>query len=237
MTSLIYVWLIGSSTGLLTYLDGVRLKFKGSEMGAKRAGLIATIGAFGGILGVHYIQWSLKRLRVRKSEALQKGGTDCVPKRLYELEGVACGCGAMARILMDPESMPSITVSVFRLLLPPMTCTHLLAFQERTVVYHVFSGNGTCVQGDETHSIRAGETQVAWPGVVSYLVNDAWSGMNLEVLCTCEPALPRTSLKNMCEQYYATSSPVYSGVRAAVRGTGRVAAWITAKTGTMWSST
>ncbi len=129
MASLIYVGLIGSSAGLLTYLDRVRPQFKGSEMGAKRAGLIAAIGAFGGILVVHCVQWSRKRLRVRKTEALQKGGTGCVPKRLYELDNVECGCGAMARILVDPESMPSVSVSVFRLSLPPMICTHLLAFQ------------------------------------------------------------------------------------------------------------
>ncbi len=140
MLTLIYVGLIGSSAGLLTYLDRVRPQFKGSDLGAKRAGIIAAIGVFGGILGVHCIQWSRKKLRVRKTKALQKGGTGCVPKRLDKLDDVECGCGAMAKILVDPKSMPSVTVSVFRLLLPPMTCTHLFAFQVCCLMCVCYSG-------------------------------------------------------------------------------------------------
>ncbi len=140
MASLIYVGLISSSAGLLAYFDRVRPQFKGSEMGAKRIGLVAVIGALGGILGIRCIQWSRKRLRMRKTEALQKRGTDCVPKRLYELDDVECGCGAVARILVDPEIMPSVMVLVFRLSLPPMTCTHLLAFQVGCLMCVCYSG-------------------------------------------------------------------------------------------------
>ena len=94
--------------------------------------------------------------------------------------------GSEIRELMHPSVHGNRNQSLAEATVPPGAQTALHRHQITEEIYHITSGAGMMMLGDERFAVTVGDTICIAPGTPHCIVNTG--GVPLNILCACSPA-------------------------------------------------
>ena len=107
-------------------------------------------------------------------------------KTVYnEIQPYTSKDGALIRELMHPEVQGNSNQSLAEAMIAPGTATSVHLHKRGEEIYHVTTGKGQMILGDETFEVAMGDTVCIPPGTLHRLENTGKEP--LKVLCCCAP--------------------------------------------------
>lgn len=94
--------------------------------------------------------------------------------------------GSEIRELMHPSQHPVQRQSLAEATVLPGEATQLHRHRESEEIYHVLTGHGLMIMGNECFDVRIGDTVLIPPGMPHRMANAG--GEPLRFLCACSPA-------------------------------------------------
>ena len=94
--------------------------------------------------------------------------------------------GSIIRELMHPSFQGNHNQSLAEAIIPAHTSTLLHKHLKTEEIYHIIQGEGTVRIGDETMTVKTGDSILIPPGTIHNICNNR--DEELKILCCCSPA-------------------------------------------------
>ena len=94
--------------------------------------------------------------------------------------------GSIVRELVHPQTHGNHNQSLAEAIVPPDTATLLHRHYQSEELYHITSGEGVMILGDERFSVSVGDTVLIPAGTAHAIENNG--DTELTLLCCCAPA-------------------------------------------------